>query len=413
MEKEFPHPDNHPLHTIKKERAIIVVLAVLQFLHILDFVIMMPLGPVFMESFKIDSTEFGLLVSAYSISAGIFGFIGAFFLDRFDRRSSLLTIFAGFALGTLFCAVAPTYITLLLARIVAGCFGGMISALILSIIGDIIPVFRRGKATGVVMSAFSIASVIGIPVGLFLANQYGWHFPFLAITVISFLLLPASYKILPELKVHLEHHNPTDSKWSSVKTVLTERSHYSSFAFMIALMFGGFSIIPFFAPYLVSNVGLDKNELTYIYFFGGLFTFFTSRYIGILADRYGKYKMYAILTILAVVPVTLVTSLGRTPLPWVIVLSTLFMIIVSGRMVPAFALVTSAVEPKIRGSFMSVNSSIQSISAGAASFISGHILTQGVNGELVNFELVGMISIVCLLVSVVLASKIKIPGNHI
>ncbi len=408
MEIANPHPDHHPLHTVQKERAIIFILAALQFLHILDFVIMMPLGPVFMESFHIGSAQFGFLVSAYTFSAGIFGFIGAFFLDRFDRKHALLTVYAGFALGTLLCAFAPTYNTFLTARIIAGGFGGVIGALVLSIIGDIIPIFRRGVATGVVMSAFSVASVIGVPAGLYFANQYGWHFPFLALAILSFLLLPIAAKVLPRIRIHLDQRMEGDKKWDAIRLVFTRKSHYRSFAFMVALMFGGFTIIPFLSPYLVSNVGLTKEELPYIYFFGGLFTIFTSRIIGKLSDKYGKYPVYAVLGILSVIPVSLITSIGKTSLPLVVTLTTVFMIIVSGRMVPAFAMVTSTVEPKIRGSFMSINSSIQQIASGAASFISGLILTQEMDGTLTNFEYVGMLSVFSLLFSVYLASKIKI-----
>ncbi len=408
MEFAKPEPDHHPLHTVQKEKAIIFILAALQFLHILDFVIMMPLGPVFMESFHIRSAEFGILVSAYTFSAGIFGFIGAFFLDRFDRKHALLTVYAGFAFGTLLCAIAPTYETLLAARIIAGGFGGVIGALVLSIIGDIIPIFRRGVATGIVMSAFSVSSVIGVPTGLYLANQFGWHFPFFALAILSFLLLPVAAYVLPKIRVHLDEKNEDDKKWDAIRTVFTRKSHYISFAFMVSLMFGGFTIIPFLSPYLVSNVGLTKEELPLIYFFGGLFTFFTSRLIGKLSDKYGKYPVYAVLGTLSIIPVCLITTIGKTPLPFVILLTTLFMIIVSGRMVPAFAMVTSTVEPKIRGSFMSINSSIQQIASGAASFISGLILIQESNGILTNFEFVGMLSVFSLLFSVYLASKIEI-----
>lgn len=404
------HTETHPLHAIQKERAIIFILALFQFLHILDFVIMMPLGPVFMESFAISSAKFGLLVSSYSISAGICGFLGALFLDKFDRKLSLIFLFSGFALGTLLCSLANTYSFFLFARVVAGGFGGLIGATVLAIIGDIIPVFRRGKATGVVMSAFSVASVIGIPIGLYLANLYGWHFPFLVLAIFSFLTLPLAYKILPPIRIHLDAGHKKQSQWKSLKEVLTTKDHYAPFAFMVTLIFGGFTIIPFLSPYLVSNVGLTKEQLPLVYFFGGMFTFFTSRYIGILSDRYGKFKVYQIISGLSIIPVVIVTTLGKTSLPIILAITTLFMIFVSGRMVPAFAMITSAVAPRIRGSFMSVNSAVQQIASGVASFIAGMILVQRSDMSLENYEIVGMISVFCLVFSVYLAKKIKIAG---
>lgn len=404
-------PLTHPLHTIQKERAIIFILAALQFLHILDFVIMMPLGPVFMESFKINSAAFGLLVSSYSISAGVFGLIGALFLDSYDRKMSLLVLFFGFSFGTLLCAFAPNYGFLLFARVVAGGFGGMIGATVLSIIGDIIPVFRRGTATGVVMSSFSVASVIGIPIGLSLANKFGWHFPFLSLAIAGFLILPIGYKVLPSIRYHLDSEiHPKQSQLKSLKQVITKKDHLAPFLFMVFLMFGGFTIIPFLSPFLVSNVGLAISDLPYIYFFGGLFTFFTSRFIGKLSDRYGKLTVYQIISIVAVIPIVVVVTLTKTSLPVVLTVTTIFMILVSGRMVPAFAMITSAVEPRIRGSFMSVNSAIQQISSGAASYIAGLILVQTPDNQLVNYELVGMLAVFSLLFSIYLAKKIKIAG---
>ncbi|MCG6144218.1 MFS transporter [Leptospira bandrabouensis] len=404
-------PLTHPLHTIQKERAIILILAALQFLHILDFVIMMPLGPVFMESFKINSAAFGLLVSSYSISAGVFGLIGALFLDSYDRKLSLLVLFFGFSFGTLLCAFAPNYGFLLFARVVAGGFGGMIGATVLSIIGDIIPVFRRGTATGIVMSSFSIASVIGVPTGLKLANKFGWHFPFLSLAIAGFLILPIGYKVLPSIRYHLDSDvHPKQSQLKSLKQVIMKKDHIAPFIFMVFLMFGGFTVIPFLSPFLVSNVGLAINDLPYIYLFGGLFTFFTSWIIGKLSDKFGKLKIYQIITIIAVIPIVIVVTLTKTSLPLVLTFTTLFMIFVSGRMVPAFSMITSAVEPRIRGSFMSVNSAIQQIASGAASYVAGLILVQTADNQLVNYELVGMISVFSLLFSVYLAKKIKIAG---
>ncbi|TGL74967.1 MFS transporter [Leptospira jelokensis] len=404
-------PLTHPLHTIQKERAIIFILASLQFLHVLDFVIMMPLGPVFMESFKIDAAAFGLLVSSYSISAGVFGLLGALFLDSFDRKLSLLVLFFGFSFGTFLCAFADTYLFLLIARIIAGGFGGMIGATVLSIIGDIIPVFRRGTATGVVMGSFSVASVVGVPFGLELADRFGWHFPFLSLGIAGFLILPFAYHLLPSIRYHLDSDvRVKQSQLKSLFEVLFKKSHFAPFLFMVFLMFGGFTVIPFLSPFLVSNVGLTIKQIPYIYFFGGLATFFTSRYIGKLADRFGKFFIYQIITLIAILPVIMVVTMTKTSLPVVLAITTVFMIFVSGRMVPAFAMVTSAVEPRIRGSFMSVNSAIQQIASGAASYVAGLIVVQNSEKVFENYELVGMISVFSLLFSIYLAKKIKIAG---
>ncbi len=153
------------------ERLLLLSLAAINFTTIVDFIIIMPLGPQYMRVFSISPAQFGVIVSSYAISAGISGIAAGFFLDRFDRKRALLTLYGGFSLGTLFCALAQTYHLLVAARALAGAFGGVTGALILAIVGDVIPEHRRGAAMGLVMSAFSIANICGVPLGLILASS--------------------------------------------------------------------------------------------------------------------------------------------------------------------------------------------------------------------------------------------------
>jgi len=167
---------------MNREKLLLWTLAAINFIHIVDFMILMPLGPQLMRLFEISPSEFGLLVSSYTFSAGISSFFGAFFLDRFDRKKILFWVYVGFTVATLGCALSPSYGILLLARILSGLFGGLTSALILAIIGDVVPDARRGRAMGLVMAAFSVASVLGVPLGLFLAGLSDWHTPFFILT---------------------------------------------------------------------------------------------------------------------------------------------------------------------------------------------------------------------------------------
>lgn len=180
-----------------------MVLAGAQFSHILDFVIMMPLGPQFMRVLLISPQQFGFLVSIYTFSAALCGFFGAFFIDRFDRKTALLTLYGGFTLGTLFCAISPSFYVLLAARAVAGAFGGLMGAVIFSIIGDAFIETKRGAATGTVMSAFSLASVLGVPFGLYLATHYSWQAPFFLLAGVSLVMIGVAMRVLPPLRSHL------------------------------------------------------------------------------------------------------------------------------------------------------------------------------------------------------------------
>src|SRR5215207_5836950 len=186
-----------------KEKIILLLLTVLNFTHIMDFMIMMPLGNYLMPYFDITSQQFSMLVAAYTFSAGASGFLAAFFVDRFDRKRVLLFAYAGFLLGTLCCAISPAYEILLVSRVIAGLFGGLIGAQVLSIVADIIPYERRASAMGMIMAAFSAASVFGVPFGLYIANLFNWHAPFFFVVILGALLVPFLIKFLPQMNAHL------------------------------------------------------------------------------------------------------------------------------------------------------------------------------------------------------------------
>lgn len=396
---------NEPL-SIKREWMLLLILAAVNFIHICDFVIIMPLGPQFMRVFDISPAQFGILVSSYQFSASIFGVAAAFFIDKFDRKYFLLTLFAGFGVGTLLCALAPSYSVLLCARILTGAFGGILGATIFAFIGDLIPESRRGAATGTVMAAFSVASIAGVPIGLFLATRFSWHTPFMALAALTGVVLIAAFKALPNVRGHLyatHHKNP----WGEMMEVLAQRNHQRAFLLMVMIMLAGFTVIAYLSPYMVSNVKLSEAQLPYIYLCGGLVTIFSSRIIGKMADTFGKLRVFTIMALLSIVPILLVTHMGPQPLPWVLTTTTLFMVLVSGRIVPAIAMITSSAKPQHRGSFMSLNSSVQNMAAGLASLLAGVIMAEAQDGRLENYNLVGWIAAVATVLSVFVARFVK------
>jgi predicted MFS family arabinose efflux permease len=393
--------------TPKQEKLLLFVLAAVQFTHILDFVIMMPLGPQLMRVFSISPQQFSLLVAAYTVSAGVSGFAGSFFIDRFDRRVALLLLYVGFALGTLACALAPDYYFFLAARIFAGLFGGVLGALIFAIIGDAIPESRRGAATGKVMAAFSVASVLGVPFGLYLTTLISWHAPFILLAAMSMMVLPLGYKALPSMRKHLVVKIKGSNPFDNLRKIFSDANLRWALSLMIMLSIAGFTVIPFISPYMVANVGLKEEHLTYIYLFGGGLTYFTSPYIGKLADQFGKTKVFTIMALLSILPVIVITNLPVTPLWLVLLITTIFFIMNGGRFVPAMAMVTSSASPQIRGSFMSINSSIQSLGSGLASFLAGLIVTESADKSLQHFSWVGMVSAIATVLCIFLSQKVK------
>src|ERR1044071_2701330 len=355
------------------ERFLLLVLAAIQFTATVDFLIILPLGPQYMRVFDINPGQFGLIVSAYAIAAGISGMTTGMFLDRFDRKRALLWLYFGFTVVTLFCALAPTYQLLVAARVVAGAFGGVAGALILAIVGDVVPEERRGAAMGLVMSSFSVASICGVPLGLLLASHLNWHVPFFALSGLCVIILLAALRVMPSLKGHL-HHADGQHPAARMLAVLGHTDHQMAFIFMAALTCTGFLVFPYIANYMVANVGLTEKQLPLIYLSGGCFTIFSMNWIGRWADRAGKLRVFIIMSLTAAVPIIALTNLPRVPLLVAVAVSTLLMVCMSGRMVPAMAMMTASIESRYRGGFMSINSSVQQFASGLAAYVSGQIM---------------------------------------
>ncbi|HET8731720.1 MAG TPA: MFS transporter [Moraxellaceae bacterium] len=388
-----------------RERPLVLLLASIQFCHIVDFMVLMPLGPQLMRLLLITPAQFGLLVSAYTLAAGLTGFAFSFFADRFDRRPLLLGLFAGFLVATLACGLATGFGTLLAARLLAGAFGGILGANVIACLGDTIPEERRGAATGRVMAAFSVAAIAGVPLGLFLAVHFSWRAAFLMVGAAGVPLGLAAMRILPSIPAR--HSGALDMS-GTLRQVFGVANHRWAFALIGALMLAGFSVIPFISPFMVRNVGLGEADLPYIYLAGGLATLISAPLIGRQADLHGKAKTARWVAALSVVPIFLLTHLPRLPLPWVLVVSTLFMVFVSGRLIPAMALVTAASAPALRGRFLTMNAALQQLSASAAAFLPTLVLAEGSSGQLMHYDIVGYGAIAMTLVSIWLAGKIEV-----
>jgi predicted MFS family arabinose efflux permease len=375
----------------KKERFFLFSLAGIQFTHILDFMIMMPLGPEFIRELNINTHEFGLLLSSYTFAAAIAGVCATYFVDRFERRVLLLSLYACFIIATLVCGLAPDYHSLFIARACAGAFGGILGSLVQTIVADSIPFERRGMALGTVMSAFSVSTVAGVPLSLFLANNIpslGWRAPFIFIALVSSLILYLGYRNIPKIAGHLGHTHE-GSRLTQIWNIFITHQHLRAFIFMGLIMVTGFSVIPYIALYLTSNVGIDNSYISLIYLCGGIATLMSSRLIGHMADRYGKVMIFRVLAIVSLIPLLVTTNLMPVPLWVVLINSTAFFILVSGRMIPAMAIVSQVVDAKIRGTFMSLVGSVQMLASGLASVIAGIVVTIGADGKMEHYNLVG------------------------
>ena len=365
--------------TPRRELWLLLTLAGVQFTHILDFMIMMPLGPQFRALFGISDAQFGLLVSAYTLAAGVSGLLASTYVDRFGRKRLLLVLYVLFGLATLACGLAPSYAALMVARLAAGLFGGVLSALCQTIVGDVVPYERRGRAMGIVMTAFSVSTVAGVPAGLFLAAHFSWQVPFFGIAALCGALAVLAALTLPRMEAHLAGRPA--GIWTGLSQVLADANHRRAFALTALMMFGGFTVIPYITLFLTANAGMTAAQIPTIYLCGGVVTLLSARWIGRVTDRLGKVETFRRICLLAILPVVGVTLVGGLPVAAVLVVTTLLFAGMSGRMIPGMAIVTSAAEPRLRGTFMTLNTSVQSAAMGLAAFVGGQLIGRSSSGQ--------------------------------
>ena len=404
----------HTELTPRRELALLLTLAAIQFTHVVDFMIMMPLGPQLTELFTISDAQFGLLVSAYTFAAGISGLLAASFVDRFERKRLMLVLYFLFALTTLACALAPTYGMLMLARVAAGTFGGILSAMTQTVIVDVIPFARRGRATGLVMTSFSLATVIGVPSGLFLANHAGWHSSFIAIAIACAVVGLLAVFSMPRLDKHVAQARGQDVLFA-IRGVWADHNHRRALGMSAAMMFAAFTVVPYITIYMQSNQVLLPTEIPFIYLSGGIVTLLTARWIGSLTDRVGKRKMLQRMLLLSMLPITVTTLMQPVPLPIILFVSSSLFFCMNARMIPGMALLTSAAQPQFRGAFMSLNGAVQSLSIGLATWIGGLLIQRNAQGQVTHYWLCALAAVLASLLAYALAQKVKMhtsePGH--
>jgi len=394
-----------PLTDISRfERRVLLLMAMVQFINIWDFMIVMPLGPDFAKALGIDAGHIGWIAGSYSISAAIIGVLSARFLDRFDRRGVLMFSLCGLICATLSMSLATNLHQLILVRVITGMFGGPLIASSLAVIADVFPEQRRGEALGKVFGSFSIASVIGVPLGLEIARHMGWWSPFVVVSGVAVIALIAIRICLPPMRHHLDnrpahpeplftsmHHNP-----AAIPALL-----------MVATgMFGAFLIIPNISAHVQQNMNYPRAWLGLLYFSGGGAAFFTMRYAGKKSDHigYANTAFFATIGLLITLFVGFYAQMHSVP---VLAVFIMFMITMSTRNVTSNALISRIPKPSERAGFMSLVSAMQNLMAGVGAMVATLILSETPDHKLAGMDNVTLLSMASFALSVWLMFKIE------
>jgi predicted MFS family arabinose efflux permease len=378
------------------ERAVVLLVAGVQFVNILDFMMVMPLGPDFSASLGIPLSRLGIIGGSYTLAAMVSGVASSTFLDRFDRRTALTASVLGLSLATAFGGLAQGGASLIGARLLAGAFGGPATSVALSIVSDLVPAERRGKAMGTVMAAFAVASVLGVPAGLELAHRGGWRLPFFAVGALGLVAALVAATLLPPLRGHLaqraaDHPGgyrdasgaPGDAPPKGTARALLGRGTVRiSFAMSAASMMGTFALVPNITPFLLQNRGTPRDQLGTLYLFGGLCSFLVLPIAGRLVDRYGGTRVAAPAT--AFIAWVIFEGFVRER-PWlpVTLLFVLWMGTMGFRNVAMQTATSKVPTAAERARYMSLQSAVQHGASSLGAMLSTAMLSQGSDGRLV------------------------------
>ncbi|WP_244525793.1 MFS transporter [Sphingobacterium wenxiniae] len=389
------------------QKFVIAILALIFFTVVLDFMVLSPLGNILMSTMNLSTQEFGSVVSAYAISACLSGFLAAGFADKYDRKKLLLFFYTGFVIGTLFCALADTYVTLLAARIFTGIFGGVIGSISMAIVTDLFVLEQRGKVMGLIQMSFAASQILGIPLGLWMATHWGWHSTFFALVILSlFIGIAVVFKLKPVTE-HLKFRNnksPILHLWHTIK----RKDYRTGFVAIMLLSMGGFMIAPFSSDFYVNNVKINIEDVPIIFMWSGIASVFIMPLIGRLSDRFDKLNLFVIGTVIACVMVIISTNLGPTPLWKVVIINILMFVGIMSRMVPSQALNSAVPEAEDRGAYMSVNSSLQQLAGGLGAIFAGFIVVKAdATSPLKHFDTLGYVMVVIMLLCVFLMWRVN------
>jgi DHA1 family inner membrane transport protein len=388
----------------RRANTVLFTLAALQLIGFVDFMIIMPLGPQLLADLGVDAQRFSWVVSAHALAAGLAGFLAAPLLDRVSRKLVYIFVAAGLVAGTAACGAVGSLPLLLATRCITGAFGGVLGGLSLTIVAEMFPAERRGRAIGTLMSAFSVASVAGVPLGIALGTGLGWQAPFFALALLGLPLVGLAAWLLPPLGAPVR---PQRHYLAHLLETLLEPSHRRAYSLIAVLMVGAFAVIPFISTALVANVGVTGAQLPIVFVAGGLLSLFTTPLIGRLVDRIGGLAVFRTMVLASASMMLVLTHLPAVGIAGAAPVAAALMAANAGRMVTAMSLITASIGPRARGSFMSVNSSVQQIAMGIGAALGGMIVEGGAGEPLRHFGTVGIMAAGATLSSLWLAARIR------
>lgn len=379
---------------LKLERKIVWLAMLIQLANVLDFMIILPLGPDLTRAINIPSSDMGLVGGIYTFAAAFSGILFAPYLDHFDRKKAILIFMVGLVISTFMCAFAYDRDSMLVTRTLAGLFGGPVTALTLAMVVDMVPVARRGRAIALVTSAFTVSSVFGIPLGLELSRLVNWQLPFYVIAGFGLLVAIGIFLLLPPMTDHMED-NKSKRKKIPIISMLKRKDVLISYSLMSLMSFAQFMLFAGSIIYFVFNLDYPREDLGSLYAIGGGVSFIAMMMTGQIVDRFGARLLSFVVTFVYVL--VLADGYLHTPFMSVPFIFCAFMTCAAIMGVICSSITSEVPGEKERAAYMSLQSTMRHLAAGAGGVISSVILVTNMDGSLSNINQLAYVTIICII----------------
>ena len=378
---------------------LVAIIALVLMTIVLDFMLISALSAILLPKLEITTKQFGLLASAYPISAGITAILLSGYADKVDRKKLLLFFYSGFLVGILFCVTASSFQSLIVARIITGIFGGVVGPICFAIITDLFETTQRGRAFGILQMASAGSQILGLPLALYLASELDWHLGFglilfigiIAVFLVLWKIKPIDKHLQIPVKVNPLHH---------FLNIISNRNYLMVFLNNTLLVAGDIILMTFSSAFCTNNLGVDLDDLPLLYGIAGIATFIFAPLIGRLTDKYGPLNIFVVGTIIGIIVVAVFTNLGINPLWAVIIVHTFLFLGINARSISSSTLGTVIPEVEDRGAFMAVDAAMQLAIAGVAAMLAGWIVFQSEDGMINNFSTLGIVVISLMILTI-------------
>ena len=372
------------------EIRLVSLVALVQFVFVVDFMMVAPLGPDYTSALGASNSDIGLVVASYTIAAAISSLLLAKLLDGFDRRMVMMFFLTGLSFSTVACAISNDISDLIIFRFIAGLFGGPAASIAMAMIIDVVPAERRGKAIGKVMSAFSLSSIFGIPIGLELSHRGGWEMPFYVVGGLILVTVVLVYLLLPSMKQHLSfsEESKNEAKTQNFLTLFYRPEALVTYLMTLTSMIAAFLIIPNIAAFMQFNLQYPRESYGLLYLMGGIVSLLVMRLTGKWIDQF-DIKLIGLFGTILIIGIVYMGFIDSPSAAMATVLFIIYMSAMSIRNVVSVSMSSMVPSQHERAAFTSLNQSVSHFAAGAGAIIGSYYLTTSESGELIGMDIMG------------------------